>query len=812
MNEETYLMMIKQNTIMKRLIRILALIAVVFAVMPAHAVLKEKDLNNSLAVLRHELTTYHREQQDRLLGSQQRNKMIISSLKDIMMRSSQNSLMLYSQKTDYVFDLTYACNEATKQYQEFQKSISPFKDYVSRSNSDIARYDSLIDVLSRMPVSVLSDKARVDRNVCLTLAVNIRRMLIDNNEALKENMMWYEYTEKRLRGLNDYANKRYREIQTNIFQNGGDNYIKTLMQINWRLLEARAAVAEKYTPTNMVKSQWDVKWIAGLFMTILAYSLLALVFNYLCFRIILTWLLRRGHVNWFNLDTFVSKRGCIIITASVVTLAIALGIVRMTWQQNFLAMASNLLIEYLWLLAVILISLLIRVEPELIKSVFRVYSPLIVIGFIVIVIRIVLIPTDLVEIFLPPILLACALWQWNVIKRNRGKIPRFDRQLTYISLVIFVMSVLSAWLGYTLLSVQMLIWWIMQMTCILTIICVRNWLTSYGTVHGMEQKTIDKAWMFRLLYDVLIPSMVVLSVIISIYWAAGVFNLTKLTKEVFFYKFVDTTYLSANLFSVGVVVILWFIFNYINHTSKAFVMLYLRKKDETTAESRSVMFFNVLQVLVWGIWLLLSLAIMHINNTWFVVVSGGLSTGVGFAMKDILENIYYGISLMMGRIKIGDYIECDGTRGKVSCISYTSTMIEATDGSVIAFQNSQLFTKNYKNMTKNHGYELDILEVGVAYGSNVDFVRKILIEAIDKLDCIDHSRKPRVVLKEFGDSSINLKILVWVPVLTQYVSDGEIMECVYNTLNINNVEIPFPQREITFRHATSEEEKQLGNS
>ena len=241
-------------------------------------------------------------------------------------------------------------------------------------------------------------------------------------------------------------------------------------------------------------------------------------------------------------------------------------------------------------------------------------------------------------------------------------------------------------------------------------------------------------------------------------------------------------------------------------------MLYLRKKDETTAESRSVMFFNVLQVLVWGIWLLLSLAIMHINNTWFVVVSGGLSTGVGFAMKDILENIYYGISLMMGRIKIGDYIECDGTRGKVSRISYTSTMIEATDGSVIAFQNSQLFTKNYKNMTKNHGYELDILEVGVAYGSNVDFVRKILVEAIDKLDCIDHSRKPRVVLKEFGDSSINLKILVWVPVLTQYVSDGEIMECVYNTLNINNVEIPFPQRDITFRQATSEEEKQLGNS
>ena len=91
-----------------------------------------------------------------------------------------------------------------------------------------------------------------------------------------------------------------------------------------------------------------------------------------------------------------------------------------------------------------------------------------------------------------------------------------------------------------------------------------------------------------------------------------------------------------------------------------------------------------------------SLSIFEISSTWLVVVSGGLSTGIGFAMKDILENIYYGISLMAGRIKIGDYIICDGIRGKVSSINYTSTVIDALDGSTIAFQNSQLFTKNYK--------------------------------------------------------------------------------------------------------------------
>ena len=123
-------------------------------------------------------------------------------------------------------------------------------------------------------------------------------------------------------------------------------------------------------------------------------------------------------------------------------------------------------------------------------------------------------------------------------------------------------------------------------------------------------------------------------------------------------------------------------------------------------------------------------------------------------------------------------------------------MLETVDGSVIAFQNSQLFTKNYKNLTRNHGYELHFLEVGVAYGTDINFCKKILEDAIIKLDCIDKKRGVSIVLKEFADSSMILKILVWVPVLSQYSDDGKVLECVYNTLNEHNIEIPFPQRDL----------------
>ena len=796
-------------------IRLLLLVLVeVLCLVPAKAVLKEKDLNSSLAVLRHELTTYHREQQDREFNSTARTQRVTSTLRDIMQRSAQNSLMLYSQKNDYVFDLTYACHEATEQYQDFKQQIMPFKDFVNRSNSDIARYDSLIDMLSKMPTMMLSPQAKVDRNVCLTLAVNIRRMLQDNKDAMQENMRWYEFTEQRLKSLNDYANKRYAEIQTNIFQNGGTNYVRTLTQMNWKILQARSSIAEKYTPSNMVKSQWDVRWIVGLFLTLLVYGIVAFVVNFLGIRFLITWIMHRLEtlkaehkendtrlsrlLRNFNLQSFLAKRTCIILASSTVTLAILLLIIRFTSEQNFLTMASNLLIEYAWLLAVILISLLLRVEGKQIMRTFRIYTPLITVGFIVISFRIVLIPNDLVDVVLPPILLLCTLWQWSAVRRHNKGIPNYDFYLTYTSLAVFVLSLVCSWMGYTLMSVQLLIWWIMQMTCLLTLACVRDWLTNYRERKKLREKPVTKVWGFRLIYFVLLPSLVVYSFLISIYWSADVFNLSALTWDIFRTPYIDTKYIKVSLFTLAQVINLYFIFNYINHTSKALVKQYLMRKDPTTAESRSVMIINVLQVVVWGIWLLISLGLLHVSNTWLVVISGGLSTGIGFAMKDILENIYYGISLMAGRVKVGDWIECDGTKGKVSSISYTSTMLEAIDGSVIAFTNSQLFTKNYKNLTKNHGFVLAQLPFGVAYGSNIKQVTKLVEDAVLKLHhrWLDPEKSVKVVFRELGDSSINFTLLCWVDAVKQIYVVSDVMQTIYDTLNEHGIEIPFPQCDV----------------
>ena len=208
------------------------------------------------------------------------------------------------------------------------------------------------------------------------------------------------------------------------------------------------------------------------------------------------------------------------------------------------------------------------------------------------------------------------------------------------------------------------------------------------------------------------------------------------------------------------------------------------------------MWRNVVQVLVWGIWLLTAMTIFNINNTWLVAISAGLSTGIGFAMKDILENIYYGISLMTGRIKVGDFISIEGTRGTVKSISYVSTTIEALDGSVMAFQNAQLFSKNYKNLTRNHGNELAVIPIGVAYGTNAACARQIITDAVKDIERHNYIKFVQVVFTGFGDNSIDFKILSWVDSRKQIYAESDIMEAVYNALNENHIEIPFPQRDI----------------
>ena len=766
----------------------LTIFMVLLTTLQSQAVLKEKDLPQTLQILRTELTNYHRELSQMIKMNRQQQEQMRNQLIETMKRSNQNSLMLYSQKQDYVFDLTYACHEATEQYYTFQNQQLPFRTYLSKAETDIARYDSLIGALQSMPVTVLNHQGQIDRNVCLTLATNIRNSLDDNRAMMMDYIHYYDMTEKRLSHLNDYAQKRYTDIQTSIFRNGDVSYFSIIAQWGTYWDKMTQTVQKKYQPND--ESQWDSRWIFGLLISIIFYGIIATALNFTVIRYVVPKRLRT--------EEFMKKRTCITLATTTITFAVILGLAITITKQNFVIMASNLLVNYAWLLGVILISLLLRVNGNQIKSAFRVYTPLITMGFIVFAFRIILIPNELVNMLFPPILLVCCLWQWSVISRHNQNIPRSDMFYSYISLMVFIVSVGCSWWGYTLLAVQILIWWIMQLTCTLTITCLSLYVKQYGLRHHFYEKPVTKTWAYHLVYQVLLPISVVCSVMVSIYWAADVFNLSDLCWKIFRTNFVDFENFKLSIITIAMVISLWFVFAYVNRTLLKLMRMHYEMKDPTTAASREVMGKNVVQVIVWGAWFIITMNILNISMAWLLVVTGGLSTGIGFASKDIIENIYYGITLMAGRIKVGDWIQVDGTMGKVTSISYTSTVVESLYGEIITFQNSQLFSKNYKNLTRNHGYVLQVVPYGVAYGSNLQQTMTLVDAAVNNMkhQWMDPTKQAKSVVGELGDSSINFKMFVWADAVKKSYVISDVLNTIYETLNANGIEIPFPQQDV----------------
>ena len=754
------------------------------------AVLKEKNLEETLTILRSELTKHYHEMTSQREEREEQTQEVFRNLTQTMKQSNQNALMLYSQNQEYLFDLTYACHQATEQYQQFQHQQMPFRDFLKKTDVEIARYDSLVNSLKQMPTNMLSEEAKTNRNVCLTLATSIMRTLEEDSQHMTDYIRYYDSTEQRLKNMNDYAQKRYYDIQTSIFVNGGDTYIDIVRHLKEKWLTMKEVMQKKYTTDKESRrSDWNVYWIFGLFLAIAFYALIAILLNQLVYRFM---------PKRFHTEEFLKKRTSIMWATTAITLAIIMGIVNHYIDQNFYIMASGLFVEYLWLLAVILISLLLRLNSEQIRSAFHIYAPLLVIGFVVITFRIILIPSELVSLIFPPILLTCMVWQWLVVRKHNQNIPRSDMFYTYVSLTVFIASVCCSWAGYTLLSVQLLIWWIMQLTCILTITCISDYLKIYEEKHGFDQKPITQTWLYTLARQVVMPVLIVWSVMLSVYWATDVFNLSDMCWDYFNKKFINQENLQVSIVKLATVISLWFLFKWLSKTILALMRLHFEIKDPSTAESRVVMGKNVIQLIIWGIWLLGTLAYLHISVAWLLAISGGLSTGIGFASKDIIENIYYGASLMTGRIKAGDWIQVDGTTGKVVSINYTSTIVESLYGEVITFQNSQLFTKNYKNLTRNHGYILVLIPFGVAYGSKAGQVKDLIEDAVHNLrhHLIDNTKRIRVVMTEMAESSINFQLIVWVDAVKKVYVVSDILNCIYDTLNAHGIEIPFPQRDI----------------
>ena len=766
--------------------------------LPAGAVLKEGNMDQTLNVLCEELSDTHKEHKERMQRFEQRNKQFQRSIGRDLELCNNIELMLYSQKEQNVFDLAYACGQATSLYNRVSRTRS-FKQFEQQQDEMIAQYENLVKALNNIHDHQLkTPQMRATRDSCIYLAKVIENDIRKARETMKDNHEQRQWVANKAKKLNDYALSMYERIRQSVFVNGGQNFFQILKHFSYNWRNSKEDLIEKYSSSRKTSSDWRGGIIGFLFIFMALYIMGALMLSWLILRYMVP---RR-----FITLQFRKKRSCIVICVAAAVFGIATFIIsNVLTQQNFMIMATRLLSEYAWLIAVITLSIIIRMDGDTVKSGIKLYVPVLLVGFVVFFFRIVFVPSTVVNLVFPILLLVFTIWQLVINRRHNSDVPRSDVFYSWISFIVLAVSTVMAWMGYTLMSVQLLIWWIMQLTLIQTITVIYDLLHSYEDKYIPKDADVRKTWFYDAVYKMVIPIAATISVALSIYWAARVFDLTQWCERIFRYKFVNQSGLIVlSLERILFCVALAFVFNYIIYL---FVQGYqLWKAYKTGSENKAVsLSMNIIKYIGWGIYIYIVMVTLGVNRTGITFILTGLSTGVGFAMKDTLENLFYGLSLMNGRVKIGDVIECDGVRGKVKNINYQSTLVETIDGSVIAFLNSQLFTKNFKNMTRNHGYEMAKITVGVAYGSKVDQVRDMIIERISKLDCYDRNKGIQVLFQNFGESSVDLLVVVWVRVNSQVADIALIKENIYSVLNENGIEIPFPQSDIHIRTAIAQQ-------
>ena len=718
----------------------------------------------------------------------------------LIKKCNELSVMLYLQKKEYTFDLSYALQQVTDEYEDFNKKRTPYDRIVADMDLEIDRYARLLESMRRLPPALdssavaypddslrfhndslehhiqaaettleedveaavdsllpvreitpffLSKQGQTDRDTSMYYASEILRMYVESKVQMVADSTHYQEAYLRLKESYDYAKARYMLLQKEIFRDGQFAVWEILARPQFFKRMAQNALTRRETDLHMTAPLWT----------------------------------------------------------------------------------------FFWLLLAIAGALAVRFKKIKVRKTVRLLLPTVVLTLVVIFCRITFMPNILMNLLFPVVMTVGFIWQALACGFNLGKVDKENRGMGLMSLLVMGAAALAAIFGYIFIALMIVTWWYFQLAAVLALLAVSHLMGLYkekrltkriasfqdniSYVTGAAKKSLmfGATWFYDLLRDVFIPVLILVSIPLCIRYSLDIFDFTDLFQTFYntpFFQVLDPTTgavsFRLSVSNIVLLVALFFVFQYLNKVVQTLwqylkFVTYLAKTGQQTVQSNDVNLSlgkSVISVIVWFTYITVIVLLLKIPTGSLGLVAGGLSAGIGLAMKDILNNFIYGMQLMSGRLRVGDWIECDGIRGKVTDINYQTTQIETISGTLVAFLNANLFGKSFQNLTRNNEYEFTKVTVGVAYGVDIEKVRTVLTEALEVLKTKDKYGRPIVEPKfginirfgDFGDSSVEIAVKQFVLVPERGLFIDREKEIIYKALNDAGITIPFPQCDV----------------
>lgn len=249
----------------------------------------------------------------------------------------------------------------------------------------------------------------------------------------------------------------------------------------------------------------------------------------------------------------------------------------------------------------------------------------------------------------------------------------------------------------------------------------------------------------------------------------------------------------------------FFFIIFISYFLAALVRKYIKKIGLKNRKISSAAFYTLARLIFYVILflgILIAFITLGVDFTAFAIVVGALGIGIGFGLQSIFSNFISGIILLLEKnIRVGDFIELETKEmGFVKEINVRTTLIRTLDNLEILIPNIDLVGKKFTNWTLSEKIRRVRIPFGVAFGSDKEFVKKVIIDAAKKVPTTIKEKPIDIWLTNIGESSLDFELIVWV---NEYVKDIPIIAtrsrylwAIESALVKNNIEIPYPVRDV----------------
>jgi small-conductance mechanosensitive channel len=271
----------------------------------------------------------------------------------------------------------------------------------------------------------------------------------------------------------------------------------------------------------------------------------------------------------------------------------------------------------------------------------------------------------------------------------------------------------------------------------------------------------------------------------------------KYLEQILGFKLIELGSFSLSVYNIVLIGIIFIVVKAIIKGIEVLINKRLSDKGGTVeGQGRSII--QIIKYLIYILASFITIRSLGIDVTIIGAFFATLGLGLGFALQELFRDIISGIVILFERnVKVGDILEVDDLVGNVKEIRLRTSVLRTRDGIYMVIPNSRIINEKVINWTANNKSTRFSVSVGVAYGSDVEKVKELLLKSVEDHEKISSRPVPIVFFNDFGDSALLFELRFWtIDTWAIEITKSEIRFKINQLFRENNIQIPFPQRDV----------------